>query len=183
MSFLVCPSMAPRVKVRLYNDLQDLTGHDISPHLLKTADPTILSLFSLLPFFPALLASNCSSYTPASEPLHGPHPLPRNHFPNTAASSHPIFSMNPTLKTLFIIATYSYFSYTLDPPYHALLFLIALILPYNSIIIFLHLLFIACLSSPPTRMSAPWGQGFMSDCCIALVRCLAHRRTQCMFVK
>lgn len=118
MSFLVCPSMAPRVKVRLYDDLQDLTGHDISPHLLKTADPTILS--SLLT--PSLLSSPTSflvvpvTLQPQNHCMDHTLCLENAFLRQQQAHTLTIFSMNPTLKTLFIIATYSYFSYTLNPP-------------------------------------------------------------------
>lgn len=118
MSFLVGPSMAPRVKVRLYDDLQDLTGHDISPHLLKTADPTILS--SLLT--PSLLSSPTSflvvpvTLQPQNHCMDHTLCLENAFLRQQQAHTLTIFSMNPTLKTLFIIATYSYFSYTLNPP-------------------------------------------------------------------
>lgn len=55
MSLLLWPHMPPRVKVSLYNDIQDPMGHDLTLTPTQTLDPTILSP-SLSPVSPTLLA-------------------------------------------------------------------------------------------------------------------------------
>lgn len=68
---------------------QDPAGHTPPPPPQFCTSYHFLPIAHSVPPFQPFYLPSCSSYPPASEPLHRPHPLPRKRFPKTAASSSP----------------------------------------------------------------------------------------------